>query len=280
MQNPSPSSAKIALNWYSQAYALFRLQPRLWLFFALMVCIFTLVFQSIHPVLGSVITLILMPFIATSFLLAAQAISHGSMPVRSDFFLSFSRVYRKKLLISLLLYFGVSIVLALIALVLFLFIGGDITPETLAQLKQLFQQIEQTGNPPDPATLSPTLTQLILVGSLIATVFFFFNTLHFWIYGLVVALMVLQNISPLEAYKIVARTAIKHWAAFFFCALIYVGILFLSLVLSAIPFLSLLVQILIVLVSNLLFYPIWLSLFNQDKQTKFEAQPPAVGYAE
>jgi hypothetical protein len=280
MQSSSPSSAKIALNWYSQAYALFRLQPRLWLFFGLFDFLLHLTFQSMNVFVGGIITQLLTPFVVASFLLAARAVSHGSTPPSTDFFLSFSATYRNRLLASAGVYFGFFIVLAFFAVAAFMLSGADLSAENLTQIKQLFQQVEQTGNPPDPATLSQPMTHLILVASVIFLGVFFLYTVHFFVYSLVVALMVLQNVPLFEAYKIVGRTVFNHLGACLFCLVIYWGISFLALFFAAVPFLAPLMAILLILASNLVIYFIWLSLFNQDEQTKFDAQPPAVGYAE
>lgn len=280
MQNASPSSAKIALNWYKKAYALFRLQPRLWLFFGLFVFLFHLVFQSMGFLVGSLITQALTPFVMASFLLAAHAVNHGSKPLPTDFFLAFSSPYRNRLLTSIGVYFGFFIALTFVAFVILSLSGADFSKENLMQIKQLFETVQQTGNPPDPATLSQPMTHLILMGSAIFIGVFFLSTIHFFVYGLVVALMVLQNVPLFEAYKIVLRTVFKQLMVFVFCLFIYWGISFLALFFAPVPFLAPLIAILLILTSNLLFYPVWLSLFNQGEQPKIDAQPPAVGYAE
>ncbi|MBY0345785.1 MAG: hypothetical protein K2P98_02835 [Neisseriaceae bacterium] len=280
MQNPSPSSTQLALTWYKQAYALFLLQPRLWLVFGLINCLFNLALQSMGSLIGGMVMLVLTPFFSASFLLAARAVSHGSKPSTMDFFLSFSVLYRNRLLAAAGLYIGFFITLVLVGVAALILSGNDLSTETLMQIKKMFEQIQQTGNPPDPATFSPSMTYLILVLSVIALGLSCLYTVHLFVYSLVIALMVLQNVPLFEAYKIVVRTAVKHLRACLFCLLIYVGILFLALLLSNIPFLAVLIQVLLLLLPNLLLYSVWSTFFNSSDTLDYDTQLPDVGYAE
>jgi uncharacterized membrane protein len=205
------------MSWWSDAWTLFMKSAGLWFVFGLVVCIGSAILHLI-PVLGSLVSALLLPVLLGGWMLAARKVEDGGALEFNDLFAGF-----KGPLLSSLLVLGVAtLVCELIVGVLVTIMGvGSVTSLVLAG---------HTG-----AGLLGALG-FGMLALLFVLVFVFVLAMLLWFAP---ALIVFDGVPPMDAMKLSAETSLRNIGPFVIFGVISIVLSILSVLLMGLGFLVL-----------------------------------------
>lgn len=188
---PRQVSASRGWRWIVEAFHMVRQQPLMWVVLLLAYLLLSALIGMV-PVLGKVVSSVLMPVFVGGVMLAAHKASAGGELELADLFGGFRRQFASLLVLGLV-YLGLVVLLAIAMVLLALLLGAGFGAS--------LQSFSQGQHPPPLA---------VLVLALVGGSAFMLVLLAFW---QAPALVVLNGVAPLPALRLSLRAGLKNWQA-------------------------------------------------------------------
>jgi uncharacterized membrane protein len=210
---PRQVAAKQGWQWIVQGFALFRKNPLIWVVLLAIYLVIAVLVSKISGV-GPFLSLLLSPVFSAGFLLGASALDQGEELELAHLFGGFQKNTSQLITVGGLYMVGYAIVVG----VMMMAGGGPIV-----------SAIMLGGHQPDPTTITKEAMTGVMLGMLTGMVLLLPLMMAYWFAP---ALVLFDNMGPVEAMKQSLIACLRNWAPF----LVYGVASFFLAMLATIPF--------------------------------------------